>query len=210
MSTILLKLGPQDAGMRLSAHEFATAEFQEPFIYERVRGRLAVMSPVGPEHLAVSQPFRFEIGGYWYLHRDRVDELVIEGWVSTSDDDDRIPDICVYLRGPSSELRVPQRVPDLVFEFVSRSRADQERDYIDKRAEYHAIGVKEYVIVDRFKDAALVLTWQPGDYAERKLTAADTYTTPLLPGLAIPLTLAFDPPPSSGDAFPPNPPSTST
>jgi Uma2 family endonuclease len=49
-------------------------------------------------------------------------------------------------------------VPDLIFEFVSQDGADQEGDYIDKRAEYFAIGVREYVIVDRFKQSALVMT----------------------------------------------------
>ena len=76
----------------------------------------------------------------------------------TSPDDDRIPDICVYLAGESSNEEIPDRVPDLIFEFVSGNRRDQERDYIHKRAEYHSIGVKEYVIVDRFKQQVLVLT----------------------------------------------------
>ena len=51
---------------------------------------------------------------------------------------------------------MPHRVPDVIFEFVSQDRSDQERDYIDKRAEYHAIRVREYVIVDRFKQPVLV------------------------------------------------------
>jgi Uma2 family endonuclease len=116
----------------------------------------------------------------------------VEGWVSTTPDDDRIPDICVYLAGKSSRLRVPQRVPDVIFEFVSQDRSDQERDYIDKRAEYHAIRVKEYVIVDRFKQQVLVLTWKRGDYAERVLTREDVYTSPLLPGLTVSLAEVFE------------------
>lgn len=44
-----LNLGPEDAGMRLSADQFANADFQEPYVYERARGRLAVMSPSGTE-----------------------------------------------------------------------------------------------------------------------------------------------------------------
>lgn len=91
------------------------------------------------------------------------------------------------LAGDSSE----EEVPDLIFEFVSASRRDQERDDIHKRAEYHAVGVKEYVIVDRFKLQALVLTWQPADYAERALTIADEYATPLLPGLRVPVGEVF-------------------
>ena len=67
-------------------------------------------------------------------------------------------------------------MPDVIFEFVSQDRSDQERDYIDKRAEYHAIRVHEYVIVDRFKQQVLVLTWKRGDYAERVLR--ETTNTP--------------------------------
>jgi Uma2 family endonuclease len=186
-----LRLGPNDAGRRVSADEFRTAEFDESFTYERVRGRLVVMPPAGPDHRRVSRPFRRILGGYWNANPKLIDDVDVEGWVSTSPDDDRIPDICVYLAGESSEEEIPDRVPDLIFEFVSGSRRDQERDYIHKRAEYHAVGVKEYVIVDRFKLQALVLTWQPGDYSERTLTIADEYATPWLPGLCVPLGEVF-------------------
>ena len=97
----------------------------------------------------------------------------------------------MYLAGERSDQVVPLRVPDLVFEFVRGERSDQERDYIDKRAEYHAIGVREYVIVDRFKRSALVLTWAEEDFAERLLTRDQHYTTPLLPELSIPLAEVF-------------------
>lgn len=184
-------LGAVDVGLRLSAKEFAAAEYEEPFRYERVRGRLVVMSPAGPDHRATSRPFRRHLGGFWNDHPDLVDDVDVEGWVATSPDDDRIPDICVYLAGESSQTNVPQRVPDLIFEFVSGSRVDQERDHIDKRDEYHAIGVKEYVIVDRFLKSVLVLTWRPDDYDEQTLKPADSYQTPLLPGLKIPLAEVF-------------------
>ena len=59
-----IQLGPADAGMRISAREFASAEYAEPFIYERVQGRLVVMSPAGPEHRTVSKPYRRELGLY--------------------------------------------------------------------------------------------------------------------------------------------------
>ena len=191
MLRTFLKLGPMDAGMHLSAEEFAAAEFEQPFAYERVRGRLVVMSPAGAKHRFVSRPFRRELGKYWGQHPEIVEDVDVEGWVVTSSDDDRIPDICVYLVESASGQDVPNRVPDLIFELVSERRADQERDYIDKREEYHAIGVKEYVIVDRFKQAVLVLTWQEQDFAERSLGSSDEYTTPLLPGLKVSLAEVF-------------------
>jgi Uma2 family endonuclease len=99
---------------------------------------------------------------------------------------------CVYLFGESSGKTVPARVPDLIFKFVSQDRLDQERDYIDKRREYYIIGVREYVIVDRFKQAVLVLSYQDGgDFAEHSLKANETYVTPLLPGLTVDLAEVF-------------------
>ena len=186
-----LRLGPDDAGRRVSAEEFRTADFEEGFTYERVRGRLVVMPPAGPDHRRVSRPFRRTLGHYWGEHPKLIDDVDVEGWISTSPDDDRVPDICVYLAGENSGEEVPDRVPDLIFEFVSGSRRDQERDYIHKRSEYHGVGVKEYVILDRFKSQALVLTWQAGDYAERVLTPSDEYSTPLLPGLCVPMGEVF-------------------
>ena len=149
------------------------------------------MSPAGPEHRKASRPFRRELGAYWGQNRDYIDDVDVEGWVTTSEEDDRIPDICVYLAGSGSREAVPRRVPDLIFEFVSGSRADQERDYIDKRDEYHRIGVREYVIVDRFKQSALVLTWESHEYAERELAANEVYSSALLPGLTVALDECF-------------------
>lgn len=194
-----LHLGPDDAGRLLTRREFAEATYQEPFIYERVKGRLVVMSPAGPQHRGISRPFRRELGGYWHNHQQLVDEVDVEGWVATSDDDDRIPDICIYLAGPHSGQVVPHRVPGLVFEFVSSSRADQERDYIHKRGEYYSIGVKEYVIVDRFKKSVLVLTRGSTDFEERILKAGSSYSTALLPGLTVSIDDAF----SAAEAAPP-------
>ena len=191
-TTVRRSLGQADAGLRLTREEFADAQFQEPYIYERIQGRLVVMSPAGPEHRFVSRPFRRQLSGYWDRNPELVDDVDIEGWVATSEDDDRLPDICVYLAGPSSAEVVPDRVPDLVFEFVSSSRSDQERDYIHKRQDYHRIAVREYVIVDRFKQQVLVLRWQPTDFDETVLLIADTYTTPLLSGLAIAVREAFE------------------
>ncbi len=191
-TTTRRSLGPADAGSRLTREEFADARFEEPYIYERIQGRLVVMSPAGPEHRFVSRPFRRQLSGYWDRIPELVDDVDVEGWVATSEDDDRLPDICVYLAGPFSSEVVPDRVPDLVFEFVSSSRSDQERDYIQKRQDYHRIAVREYVIVDRFKQQVFVLRWQPTDFDETILSIADMYTTPLLPGLSIAVREAFE------------------
>ena len=75
----------------------------------------------------------------------------------------------------------------MMFEIVSPGRTSRNRDYVKKRSEYEQLGVKEYIIVDRFKKQVTVHTRTPGGYQEQVLTSADTYTSPLLPGLAVPL-----------------------
>jgi Uma2 family endonuclease len=191
MPKTLLRLGPQNAGEQISAEEYATAEWVPPYRYERAKGRLVVMPPAGPDHRESSRPFQRLLNHYWEEHRDIVDYVDVEGWVSTSEEDDRLPDLCVYLKASATGKRVPERVPDLVFEIVSGGKVDRDRDYVEKREEYHRIGVKEYVLVDRFKRQVLVLTWREDDYDERVLKAKDSYTSPLLPGLAIPVAEAL-------------------
>lgn len=182
-----LRYGPDDIGVKLSAEEFARAEFQKPFRYERVKGRLVVMTPSGDGHRSVVNPVLRDLMHYWKEHPGIVADVDAEGWVATSPDDDRIPDIVVYLNKGGVKPTRPETVPDLVFEFVSESRADQERDYIDKREEYERIGVKQYVIVDRLKNSTLVLLLSHRKFTERQLARTDVFTTPLLPGFSLAL-----------------------
>ncbi len=73
----------------------------------------------------------------------------------------------------------------MVFEFVSPSKVDKRRDYVEKRADYEKVGVREYVIVDRFDKKVTVLTLGEGGYVEQTLTSADVYRSPLLPGFEV-------------------------
>ena len=80
-------------------------------------------------------------------------------------------------------------VPDIVMEILS---SDRRRDLVRKRQVYAEAGVPEYWIFDPRIDTATLLELRNGEYVERAvLTADDTLTTPLLPGLAIPLADVF-------------------
>jgi len=48
-----------------------------------------------------------------------------------------------------------------MFEIVSPGSLSRKRDYVKKRAEYHKLGILEYVIVDRFTQGVTVLTYWP-------------------------------------------------
>jgi len=187
----ILHLGKADAGRLVSSEEFAEATYDEPWKYERERGRLIVLAPSGGGHSSVSEPWRDHLGAYRLARRDVVYRVASEAWVRVDDGTDRIGDIGVYLAREGDVAEPPDRVPDLMFEIVSPGKAARQRDCVKKRAEYHRLGVRGYVIIDRFGRIVTVLTHTPRGYAERVLTAGETYESPLLPGLAIPLSEVF-------------------
>ena len=171
----VLRLGPVDDGRTLSAEAFAVADYAEPWKYERESGRLIVMPPDGPGHDRGSEPFRDYLGAYRLSHPDRVEEVVSEAWVRVDDGTDRIGDIGVYLFGPRSSIRRPERVPELMYEIVSPDRQSRERDYVKKRREYRALGVREYVIIDRMRHRATVHEAGPRGSRKRVLRPDDVY-----------------------------------
>jgi Uma2 family endonuclease len=188
-----LRLGRADDGRLVSAEEFAEAEYDEPWKYERVDGRLVVMSPDSGAHDDCSEPFHDHLSMYKLTHPDIVEKVVSEAWVKINGLIDRIGDIGVFLRptdGSTPPSR-PERLPELMVEVVSETAKDRRRDYVEKKAEYYNVGVREYVIIDRFDRKVTVLTHEAGGYAERTLTASEVYETPFLPGLRIPLTEVF-------------------
>ncbi|HWE38460.1 MAG TPA: Uma2 family endonuclease [Isosphaeraceae bacterium] len=191
--TSRLVLGPDDHGRPVTADEYAEADFLEPWKYERRQGRLVVRAPDSSRHDDVSEPWRDHLGAYKLTHPRVVQMVRSEAWVRVAAGTDRIGDIGVYLvRTPPAPM-TDDRVPDLMFEFVSRAARDRKRDYVEKRADSHRLGIREYVIIDRRRKLVSVLTHTAEGYVERTLTPKDTYTTPLLPGLAIPLDEALNP-----------------
>lgn len=101
------------------------------------------------------------------------------------------PDLSIVLAERShllARLRI-EGAPDIAVEILS---TDRNRDLVRKRQAYAAAGVPEYWIFDARNDTATLLELRDGEYVERAvLTADDTLTTPLLPGLSIPLAEVF-------------------
>lgn len=185
-----LRLGKADHGRLVSADEFAEAEFDEGCKYEREDGRLIVMAGDGYGHQTTAEPWRDAMVYYKRDYPGIIRNVFTGPWVRPDPGSDRYGDVGVYLEAsPTPTDEAP--VPDLIFEIVNKGKVNRERDYVKKRAEYEAAGIKEYVIVDRFDRRVTVLTLGPDGYAERVLTEADAYATPLLPGLMIPIGEAF-------------------
>jgi Uma2 family endonuclease len=149
------------------------------------------MAPAGEGHIDASEPWRDQLVAYKIAHPGIVQRVVSEAWIRVNDGTDRIGDIGVYLVSDGPVARIPDRIPELMFEIVSPDRVSRDRDYVKKRAEYHGLGVKEYVIIDRFQKIATVLTYREEGYSERQLMIEENYESPLLPGLSIPLSDVF-------------------
>ncbi|MEO6811147.1 MAG: Uma2 family endonuclease [Isosphaeraceae bacterium] len=182
-----LVLGPDDHGRIVSDAEFDAAYFSEPWTYERIKGKLIVMSPDGQEHIDASEPWNDRLVGYKLSHPEIVQTVKAEAWMRIEGGTDRIADIGVYLVTDRPVPRIPERIPDLVFEALSPGREAWKRDFVEKRADYHRLGVREYVVIDRFEQQVTVFTHTPRGYDERVLNLGDVYTSPLFPALAIPL-----------------------
>ena len=101
------------------------------------------------------------------------------------------PDIVIILnerRDIVGQSRV-EGAPDIVVEILS---TDRNRDLVRKRQIYAEAGVTEYWPIDPRNDTVTQLELRSGEYVERAvLGPGDVLTTPLLPGLEIPLANIF-------------------
>ncbi len=192
-SSTRLKIGPTDHGLAVSDEDYASADFEEPWRYELVDGRIVVVAPDSGDHDLASEPIRDYLGAYLLTHRDIVDHGISEPWVRLEPGKSRIGDIGVFLAGARSTQSRPERVPELMIEVLSPGKESLVRDTVEKKGEYYDAGVLEYVIVNYVDQQVTVLTHTPGGYESHVLTAEEVYTTPLLPGLAIPLAEVFSP-----------------
>lgn len=186
-----LNLGRADHGRALTDEEFAEAFYDEPWRYELVEGKLVVMSPNSEEHDDASEPWRDHFVAYKLANRGIIQKVVSEAWVKVRSGQQRIGDLGVYLHGRRSGIRRPERAPELMFEIVSQGKKNQRRDLVEKRADYRAIEILEYVVIEPVARKVTIFRHRPADYTRRVLAAGDVYTTPLLPGLAIPLDEVF-------------------
>jgi Uma2 family endonuclease len=102
-------------------------------------------------------------------------------------EDNVVPDIVVVLPDRLHLASGPalSGTPNIAIEVVSES--SRTVDYIQKRYLYERTGAQEYWIVDRFERRVEV--WQFTDAPATSVSygTADTLTTPLVPGLAIPV-----------------------
>ena len=179
-------------GMQLSVAEFMDLELPEPddkLKLELDDGILYIM----PRPRIAHQRTQGKLVQCFFNYQDSFDEPPCDAHldviVARPSELPRLfaPDLSVILRGNDAVVseRMIEGAPDIVVEILS---SDRNRDLVRKRRVYAEAGIPEYWIVDERNETVIPLELRDGVYVERgALTADDTLTTPLLPGLEIPL-----------------------
>lgn len=99
--------------------------------------------------------------------------------LAASDAANRYPDLVVlgeeHLELTQRRLTITLEMPppQLVVEVVSPGRTNRDRDYIHKRAQYAAVGVPEYWLIDPSAQTVLVLQLQGDHYSELGVFCGD-------------------------------------
>jgi len=191
-----IRVGPEDNGQRMSLAMFARAEPTPGYVYELAKGVIEVSDIPGITHGRVVHGVNRALGAYDVSHPGVIQyigggaDAKIEMWGS---DSERHPDISVYLSPNPDGLEQPwdRWVPDIVVEVVSASSA--KRDYIAKRRDYLAAGVREYWILDPIKRRGLILSRRADDWLETELGPRGKWRTRLLPGFVLDLAQLIGP-----------------
>lgn len=190
------KIGPDDHGRKMSLKDFEFVETEEGYHYELSRGYISVSQVAKLYHALIISAIRNLLGAYELAHPEVVFailnasecKLLIPEWES-----ERHPDISVYLtkpKGRKDDKMWRRWFPDLAIEVVSERSTD--RDYIDKREEYWDLGIKEYWIVDSFREQIVVLRRGKADWIEKRVGPGGVVTTKLLPGFELPFKVVQD------------------
>lgn len=184
-----IHVGLESAGIPMTPQEFdAIAEYDETYRYELVHGVL-VVSPFATE----AERHPNDVLGYLLLRYQEehpegkaLDATLFEQYIRTGDSRRRADRVIWAGLGHAPNPEVD--APTIVVEFPAAGRAAWKRDYIEKRREYMALGVREYWVIDRFERVMTVYFDDSGKPGERKIAENEVYKTNLLPGFELPLT----------------------
>lgn len=194
MSAVLdppvIRLDASWNGLAMTPEEFdAIQEWDQNYEYELIRGTV-IVNPI-PSEGEVDPNGELEalFRAYQAAHPlgKCLDKSLQERYVYLPDGTRRKADRLVWA-GLGRRPHPKQDIPTIIIEFVSKTARDRRRDYEAKRAEYLAIGVKEYWVSNRFHHNMTVFL---PDGTERLIAEHDRYQTPWLPGFELPLDRLF-------------------
>ncbi len=182
------------AGIRLSVAEFLELpDTEDKCKMELDDGELYIMPRPRLVHNFLSLWLAWHILNYLQSFAEPPADLFQDVIVDLFSDGRYLfaPDLTIVLREREAILGtlMVAGAPDIVVEVLSD---DRNRDLVRKRQIYAEAGVLEYWPIDPRNDTVTQLELRDGAYAERSvLGIGDVLTTPLLPGLSIPLADIF-------------------
>jgi Uma2 family endonuclease len=184
-----LRLDAGANGIYMTAEEFeAINDWDENYRYELIEGVVVVNPAVSTGEADPNDDLGHLLRSYQDSHPNGhvLDLTVYERDVRVGNNTIRRCDRAIWI-GVGRDPDTRRDVPTIVVEFVSSGRRNFLRDFIDKRREYLAAGVKEYWVINRFTGSMHVFFPPGGLTVERVVEESETYTTPLLPGFELPL-----------------------
>jgi Uma2 family endonuclease len=143
--------------------------------FQLIDGELIELPPESPENDFIARELFWLLALASVVSRELIRNHTCEVQVPVlqpGDTANRFPDM-VILREEHLDLltrrltiTVDMPPPRLIAEVVSPGRSNRDRDYINKRSQYAAIGVPEYWLIDPTAKVVMVLQLQGDDYTE--------------------------------------------
>jgi Uma2 family endonuclease len=185
---------PPASGVKLTYDDFVLFP-DDGKRHELIDGEHYVTPSPNTKHQTIVLNLAVLIGGHLRTHR--TGRLFVAPFdVVFSDFDVVEPDLLFVSKARQPDVLTAKHVrgaPDLVVEIGSPST--RKRDETIKRRLYERFGVSEYWVVDPELDEVKVYRHVEGRFERAALLAreqADVLTSPLFPGLALPLGDVFD------------------
>ncbi|NJK60313.1 MAG: Uma2 family endonuclease [Oscillatoriales cyanobacterium SM2_1_8] len=173
----------------LTFQEYLTQLADTDIRSELAGGKLAPLAPPTGRHTAIAR--------HLFRQLDREITERQQPWVVTYGDVGvrtgphkvRLPDLTVITTEQATALwhtaAILESPPLLAIEIISAE--DPNRDYRYKRAEYAALEVPEYWILDPHLEKATVLTWVNGDYEGQEFAGDEGLVSSLLTPWTLPI-----------------------
>lgn len=205
MSTVAEKkglvLGLRHNGIRLTPEEFdAIDEYDERYAYELINGVLVVNAMPSFYERDSNEELGHWLRSFQEQHPEIIDKTVFEEYVRTHNGRRRADRVIWTglgrLPNPDTDM------PTIVVEFVSKRRRDWLRDYVEKRDEYLALGIREYWVINRFQRNLTIFRMGGSGLEELTIVGHQVYRPALLPGFELPIGRLLNTPEDFNDPEP--------
>jgi Uma2 family endonuclease len=174
----------------MSLAEFDEAEETPGYRYELARGVVEVVEVPGDDHGQVVDNAHELLSRYRREHPDLIRRIGHGSdirYLIPELESDRNPDLAVVFRDAPRDARRRLRA-GLAVEIVSAGKRARDRDYVAKREEYLAVGVREYWIIDPSLRQVTVLVRREApagpSWEERVFRGDEVIQGEALPGFA--------------------------